>query len=169
MKAPQDLELDREVAKLPRSMRPERDLWTDIERRIVAVPPSSWLGARHRTIAVASGAAFAAAAAVTLLVERREDRSPSPSSAPSAVAASSALPAVLASSEHGLERAKERSAYRAAARSLEGAVTEHLRDLPSRDAERLQQSLGELERAIAATESGRRFRAIRATWSCRRS
>ena len=152
MKGPHDQELDRGVARLPRSIHPERDLWMDIEKRIVALraPPS--LAARRRKFAAASVAALAAAAAVTVLVERGEHRPPVPSPAPSELAASSPSSPVLAAFEGPLEHAKERRACRAAVQALEASLAENLRHLSSRDAERLEQSIAVIDRVIQTTE-----------------
>ena len=156
MSEPSSRELDRRVAKLPRSIHPERDLWTDIESRIGAPRAPSSLTARRRRLAVAGAATLAAAAAVTLLVARRHRPSwPWPSPVPSAVAVSSSAPSAPASPAPPvdvLENAKERIAYRAAVLALEASLAENRRYLSSHAAERLEHSLGVLDHAIEATE-----------------
>ena len=154
MSEPHDRELDRRVAKLPRSIHPERDLWTDIESRIAAPRTPASLVARRRKFAVTGVAAVAAAAAVTLLVARRAHRPPWPwpSPVPSAVAVSSARLPLPAPPLDGLENAKERIAYRTAVLALEASLAENRRYLSSQAAERLEQSLGVLDHAIDATE-----------------
>jgi hypothetical protein len=157
MSEPSDRELDRRAAKLPRSIHPERDLWTDIAGRIAAPRAPSSLPARRRKLAAAGAAAVAAAAAVTLLVARRSHRPPWPwpSPAPSAVAVSSPPPGSappVAPMVHPLENAKERVAYRAAVLALESSLAENRGYLSSQAAQRLQQSLGVLDHAIEATE-----------------
>jgi hypothetical protein len=152
MSEPSDRELDRRVAKLPRSIHPERDLWTDIAGRIAA-PPSS-LAARRRKLAAAGAAAVAAAAAVTLLVARRNHRPPWPwpSPAPSAVAVSGPPAPAPAPPVDALASSKERIVYRAAVLALESSLAENRPYLSSQAAERLEQSLGVLDHAIEATE-----------------
>ena len=154
MSEPHDRELDRRVAKLPRSIDPERDLWTDIESRIAAPRERASLVVRRRKFAVAGVAAVAAAAAVTLLVARRAHRPPWPwpSPVPSAVAVSSAPLPLPAPPLDALENAKERIAYRTAVLALEASLAENRRYLSSQAAERLEQSLGVLDHAIDATE-----------------
>jgi len=156
MSEPHDRELDRRVAKLPRSLHPERDLWTDIESRIAAPRAPASLVARRRKLAVTGVAAVAAAAAIALLVGRRAHRPPWPwpSPVPSAVAVSSAplsLP-LPAPPLDAIENAKERIAYRTAVLALEASLAESRRHLSSEAAERLEQSLGVLDHAIDATE-----------------
>jgi hypothetical protein len=153
MSEPSDRELDRRVAKLPRSIHPERDLWTDIAGRIAAPRAPSSLTARRRKLA-AAGAAAVAAAAVTLLVARRNHRPPWPwpSPVPSAVAVSSPPAPAPAPPVDALESAKERIVYRAAVLALESSLAENRRHLSSQAAERLEQSLGVLDHAIEATE-----------------
>jgi len=154
MSEPHDRELDHRVAKLPRSIHPERDLWTDIESRIAVPRAPASLVARRRKLAVASVAAVAAAAAVTLLVARRAHRPPWPwpSPVPSAVAVSSAPLPLPAPPLDAIENAKERIAYRTAVLALEASLAESRRHLSSQAAERLEQSLGVLDHAIDATE-----------------
>ena len=154
MSEPNDRELDRRVAKLPRSIHPERDLWTDIESRIAAPRAPASLVPRRRKFAVTGVAAVAAAAAVTLLVARRAHRPPWPwpSPVPTAVAVSSAPLPLPAPPLDGLENAKERIAYRTAVLALEASLAENRRYLSSQAAERLEQSLGVLDHAIDATE-----------------
>ena len=157
MSEPSKRELDRRVAKLPRSIHPERDLWSDIESRIGAHRAHSSFTARRRRLAFAGAAAFAAAAAVTLFVARRSHRPswPWPSPVPSAVAVASSpppAPSALAAPVDALENAKERIAYRAAVLALEASLAENRRYLSSHAADRLEQSLGVLDHAIEATE-----------------
>jgi hypothetical protein len=155
MSDPQDRELDRRVAKLPRSIDPERDLWTDIASRIAAPRASAPLTARRRRLLVAGASAIAAAAAVTFLVGRRSPRPawPWPSPVPSAVAvASTPAPAPAPAPADALENAKERVTYRAAVQVLEASLAENRRYLSSQAADRLEKSLGVLDHAIQATE-----------------
>ncbi|HMI84136.1 MAG TPA: hypothetical protein VK550_08570 [Polyangiaceae bacterium] len=150
-----DSELDRRVAKLPRSMHPERDLWTDIENRIVTPRTTSFLAA-HRRKWVVTGAAslIAAAAAVTLLVSGRVRRPawPWPSPTVSAVAIASSVPTLPAPAVEPLENTKERAAYRAAVVALEASLAENRSYLSATAAQRIDQSLGVLDQAIEATE-----------------
>jgi tetratricopeptide (TPR) repeat protein len=155
MSDPQDRELDRRVAKLPRSIDPERDLWTDIASRIAAPRASTSLTARRRRLLVAGASALAAAAAVTFLVGRRSPRPawPWPSPVPSAMAVASApVPAAAPAPADALENAKERVTYRAAVQALEASLAENRRYLSSQAADRLEKSLGVLDQAIQATE-----------------
>jgi tetratricopeptide (TPR) repeat protein len=155
MSQPDDRELDRRVAKLPRSMHPERDLWADIENRIVTPPTMGSLAARRRKIVVAGAASvIAAAAAVTLLVTGRVRRPawPWPSPAPSALAIASAPSMPPAPVGEVPENAKERAAYRTAVLALEASLTENRRYLSTDAVARIDQSLGVLDHAIEATE-----------------
>jgi len=150
-----DHELDRRVAKLPRSIQPERDLWTDIESRIVSPPATASLSARRRKMILAGAASVVAlAAAVTLIVASRVRRPPWPwpSPVPSAVAVASSLPVSPAPVGDVLENAKERAAYRAAVLALEASLAEDRAYLSSETAQRIEQSLGVLDQAIEATE-----------------
>ncbi|HMJ51881.1 MAG TPA: hypothetical protein VK540_07380 [Polyangiaceae bacterium] len=153
MSQPDDRELDRRVAKLPRSMHPERDLWADIENRIVMPPTMGSLAARRRKIVVAGAASvIAAAAAVTLLVTGRVRRPPWPWPAPSAAAIASSLSMPPAPVGEVPENAKERAAYRTAVLALEASLTENRRYLSTDAVARIDQSLGVLDHAIEATE-----------------
>ena len=155
MSQPDDRELDRRVAKLPRDIRPERDLWNDIESRIVAPRSPASLAARRKGIVIAAAAStLAAAAAVTLLVSGRVRRPswPWPSPVPSAVAITSGPPLVRAPPGDVLENTKERVAYRAAVLVLEASLDENRGYLSAAAAERIDQSLGVLDHAIEATE-----------------
>jgi hypothetical protein len=156
MSQPDDRELDRRVARLPRSISPDRDLWSDIESRIVTPPATSFLTARRRKVIVAGTASVvAAAAAVALLVTGRVRKPwPWPSPVPSAVAVSSSprLPPAPAPPVDVLEHAKERAAYRAAVLALEASLAENRSYLSAETAQRIDQSLGILDHAIEATE-----------------
>jgi hypothetical protein len=68
MKGPHDLELNRIVAGLRGSIHPERDLWPDIEVRIVALRGPCSLGVRRGKFAVTAAVALAAVAAVSVLI-----------------------------------------------------------------------------------------------------
>jgi tetratricopeptide (TPR) repeat protein len=161
MSQPDDRELERRTAKLPRSMPPDRDLWTDIENRIVAPRTTSFFAVRRRKfVAVGVASTLAAAAAVALFVAGRVRRPawPWPSPAPTAVAVASAPPASSASAAAAvpandvLENAKERAVYRAAVLALEASLAENRPYLPTDAAQRIDQSLGVLDHAIEATE-----------------
>ena len=158
MSQPDDRELDRRLTKLPRSMQPERDLWTDIENRIVTPRTTSFLAVRRRKFVAAAGAAsvVAAAAAVALLVAGRVRRPPWPwpSPAPTALAVASSPPAMSAPAPavDMLENAKERAAYRAAVLALEASLAENRGYLSAEAVQRIDQSLGVLDHAIEATE-----------------
>lgn len=155
MSQPDDRELDRRVAKLPRSISPERDLWTDIENRIVTPRTTSFLAVRRRKFVVAGAASIvAAAAAVALLVAGRVRRPtwPWPSPVPSAVAIASSPVVSPAPVGDVLENAKERAAYRAAVQALEASLAENRTYLSTETAQRIDQSLGVLDHAIEATE-----------------
>jgi hypothetical protein len=154
MSQPDDRELDRRVAKLPRDIRPERDLWNDIESRIVAPRSAASLSARRKRLVAAAVSTFAAAAAVTLLVSGRVRRPqwPWPSPVPSAVAITSGPPVLPAPPGDVLENTKERVAYRAAVLALEASLDENRGYLSAAAAERIDQSLGVLDHAIEATE-----------------
>jgi hypothetical protein len=154
MSRPDDRELDRRVAKLPRSIHPERDLWNDIESRIAAPRRRASL-ATNRKWAVALGAAsLAAAAALTLLVTGRVRRPPWPwpSPAPTAVAVPGSPPVAPALAGEALENGKERAAYRAAVVVLEVSLAETRGSLSSDAAQRFDESMSVLDRAIEATE-----------------
>jgi tetratricopeptide (TPR) repeat protein len=161
MSQPDDRELDRRVAKLPRSMQPERDLWTDIENRIVTPRTTSFLAVRRRKfVAVGAVSAVAAAAALALVIAGRVRRPhwPWPSPAPTAVAIVAETPSVSAAPPspapviEALENAKERAAYRAAVLALEASLAENRNYLSTETAQRIDQSLGVLDQAIQATE-----------------
>jgi len=161
MSQPDDRELDRRIAKLPRSMQPERDLWTDIENRIVTPRPASFFAARKRKFVAVGAVSFvAAAAAMMLLIAGRVRRPhwPWPSPAPTAVAIVAEAPSVSASAPSPapvvdvLENAKERAAYRAAVVALEISLAENRSYLSTETAQRIDQSLGVLDQAIQATE-----------------
>ena len=157
MSQPDDRELDRRLAKLPRSMQPERDLWVDIENRIVTPRTTSFLAARRKKLVVAGAAsAVAVAAALALVVAGRVRRPawPWPSPKPTAVAVMSSPPAVPtpAPPVDMLENAKERAAYRAAVLALEASLAENRGYLSAETAQRVDQSLGVLDHAIEATE-----------------
>jgi hypothetical protein len=153
MSEPHDRELDRRVAKLPRSIHPERDLWTDIASRITTPRPPGLLATRRKVVVVGAASVVAAAAAVTLLVGRAYRPAwPWPSPVRSAVAvASSPIPAPVEAPD-ALEKAKERATYRAAVQALEASFAENRRYLSSDAAQRLEQSLAVLDHAIEATE-----------------
>jgi hypothetical protein len=154
MSEPDDRELDRRVERLPRSMRPERDLWTDIAARIGAPEASASPAARRRKIVFAGAATVVAlAAGVTLFARRPPGPSfPWPSPVPTAVAIASAPPAPSARGYDPLDAAKERAAYRAAVLALEASFTENRRHLSSEAAQKIERSLGILDHAIDATE-----------------
>jgi hypothetical protein len=158
MNGPEE-DLDRLVAGLPRSIEPERDLWSGIAARIGA-PPSS-LETRRKKVAVASAVSLlAVAAAVTLLVTGRVKKPawPWPSPASSAVAIVNSPPASSAelvpprAQAHPLENTKERIAYRAAVVALEASLAAHRAGLPGEAARRVDESLGVIDHAIEATE-----------------
>jgi hypothetical protein len=155
MSQPDDRELDRRVAKLPRSMHPERDLWSDIENRIATPRTTSFLAVhRRKFVAVGAASAIAAAAAVTLFVAGRVRRPawPWPSPAPTAVAVVSVAPLSPAPPVDVLENTKERATYRAAVLALEASLAENRDYLSAEAAQRIDQSLGVLDHAIEATE-----------------
>jgi tetratricopeptide (TPR) repeat protein len=150
-----DRELDRRAAKLPRSMDPDRDLWADIENRIVAPRTTSFLAVHKRKLVVAGTASMlAAAAALALAVSGRARRPawPWPSPVPAAVAVASSAPVTPALPGDVLENAKERVAYRAALLALEASLAENRGYLSVEAAQRIDQSLGVLDHAIEATE-----------------
>jgi hypothetical protein len=155
MSQPDDRELDRRVTKLPRSIHPERDLWADIESRIVAPRVTASLVARRKKMVVAGAASVvAAAAAVALLVSGRVRRPPWPwpSPVPSALAVSSAPRLAPAPTGDAPENAKERAAYRVAVLALEASFAENRGYLSTDAAQRIDRSLGVLDHAIEATE-----------------
>jgi tetratricopeptide (TPR) repeat protein len=149
-----DRELDRRVAKLPRSMHPDRDLWADIENRIVTPQTTSFLAVRRRKVMVAGTASvLAAAAALALVVSGRVRRPwPWPSPVPTAIAVASSAPVTPAPAGDVLENTKERVAYRAAVLALEASLAENRGYLSAEAAHRIDQSLGVLDHAIDATE-----------------
>jgi hypothetical protein len=155
----EDRDLDRLVAGLPRSVEPERDLWSGIAERIGAPPPS--LETRRKKVVVASAVSFlAVAAAVTLLVAGRVKKPawPWPSPVPSAVAVVNSPPASSGelvpprAAAHPLENVRERIAYRAAVVALEASLAESRAQLPGEAARRIDESLGVIDHAIEATE-----------------
>lgn len=153
----EDRDLDRLVAGLPRSIEPDRDLWSGIAERIGAPPPS--LESRRKKIAVASAVSLLAAAAALLLVTGRVKKPwPWPSPVPSAVAVENSPPASSAeivpprAEAHPLENVKERIAYRAAVVALEASLAQSRAELPGEAARRIDESLGVLDHAIEATE-----------------
>jgi len=149
-----DRELDRRAAKLPRSMDPERDLWADIENRIVAPRRTSFLAVHKRKFVMGGTASvLAAAAAVALAVSGRARPTwPWPSPVPVAVAVGSSAPVSPALAGDVLDNAKERIAYRAALLALEASLAENRGYLSAEAAQRIDRSLGVLDHAIEATE-----------------
>jgi tetratricopeptide (TPR) repeat protein len=148
-----DRELDRRAAKLPRSMDPDRDLWADIENRIVAPRTTSFLAVHKRKLVVAGTASMlAAAAALALAVSGRARRPAWPWPSPAAVAVASSAPVTPALPGDVLENVKERVAYRAALLALEASLAENRGYLSVEAAQRIDQSLGVLDHAIEATE-----------------
>jgi hypothetical protein len=155
MSEPDDRELDRRIAKLPRSIDPPRDLWADIEQRITSPKAAPWSARSKRTAVMGAASVVAVAAAFALLFARRAHRPPWPwpSPAPSAVAVVSEPPAPSpAPAADPLENVKERAAYRAAVSVLEASLAENRSYLSSDAAARVEQSLGVLDHAIEATE-----------------
>ena len=160
MSGQDDRELDRRIAELPRSMEPERDLWSGIADRIGTPRREASFGTRRRKIAVAAASLVAMAAAVTLVATGGVKRPawPRPSPAPTAVVIegeprlSPAPSAVPAETPHPLENAKERIAYRAAVVALEASLAESRSYLPNDAAKWIDESLGVIDRAIEATE-----------------
>lgn len=162
MSGQDDRELERRIAKLPRSIEPERDLWNGIAERIGAKRSEASFAARRKKLVFAGvGSLVAMAAAVTLVATGRIKRPawPWPSPAPTAVViagdptvspAPSAAP--LAEPPHPLENAKERIAYRTAVAELEASLAESRPNLPNDAAKRIDESLGVIDHAIEATE-----------------
>jgi hypothetical protein len=153
----QDRELDRRIAKLPRSIRPERDLWGDIESRIAKPPAPVSFFSRHRNAVMAGASLVAVAAAIALVmgVRAKAGAWPWPSPRAQAVAIERPIVAPMASIEapvDPLANDKERAAYRAAVSALESSFAETRSALTTDAAARLEQSIGVIDHAIEATE-----------------
>jgi hypothetical protein len=134
-----DRELEKKIRDLPRSMEPDRDLWTDIAARI---------GARRKRamiVPVITAAFVLAAAATIVLVARRRPAAPAVAIDTRPLAAPSA--AHPAEEHHG-----EADVYAVALRTLEASFAERRPFLPSDAVRHIDASLAVLDEAIGATK-----------------
>jgi hypothetical protein len=144
MSDPKDRELEDKIRDLPRSVEPERDLWTDVAARIEAKRrPTTLFGGTPKRAAIAGALVALSAAATFALVSKR--RMPS--------VAIDRVPPVVAPSAAPAEPAREsQDVYVTALRSLEASFAEQRRLLPGDAVHRIETSLAVLDEAIGATK-----------------
>jgi hypothetical protein len=146
---PKDRELEDAIRNLPRSLDPERDLWTQIAARIEAKRrPTALLGrglGPTKAAVLGMVATLSIAAAVAFVLKRRDAaRSVAMDETPPA-AAPSAAPPHIDRSEAGQQ------VYILALRQLEASFAEQRRLLPSDAVHSIEASLAVLDEAIGAT------------------
>jgi hypothetical protein len=151
MSDPEDRELERRIRGLPRSVDPERDLWTEIAARIGAKRrPASLFGRvpRRTTAALVAAVGALSVAAATVVVLRRHHAVPNvaiENRPADSSAASSPLPSTP-------EVAPRDEVYVVALRQLEASFAEQRRRLPSDAVQRIETSLAVLDEAIGDTK-----------------
>ncbi len=137
MSDPLDRELEKKIRDLPRSVEPERDLWTDIAARIEAKATN------RRRLAFIPAAIFAAAATFLVLYARR--------TTPPIVAVETPAPSVAPSTSAEPPQPAQ-DVYVVALRTLEASFAERRPFLPSDAVRRIDTSLAVLDEAIGATK-----------------
>jgi hypothetical protein len=145
MSDPKDRELEDEIRDLPRSMEPERDLWTDIAARIEAKRrPTRLFGGMPKRAAIAAVVGALSAAATFALVSKRR---------PPSVAVDRVPPVAPPSAAPAAEPTREgQDVYVTALRTLEASFAEQRRFLPGDAVHRIETSLAVLDEAIGATK-----------------
>jgi hypothetical protein len=138
--------LRRQVERLPREVRPQRDLWPDIRSRIAREPRRAPLRARARAATAGVCAVLAAAAAVVVALRGATQPPPSPITVLPMVPARSPSPAPEV-------RLPGETDYARAAQALASELQERRPSFPSRDVTVLDDNIRILDDAIASTRA----------------